>query len=117
MRTLLAVVTALVLAGGCSSPSNTQFIPIGSRCSSDGDCGTRPFNCKSAPSYPGGYCQKDCALTSDCPLDADCVAGECRRKCTATGQCRANEGYQCRAAAGAPDLVCDVPLTPGDGGA
>jgi hypothetical protein len=65
-----ALVLSLV-AAGCSDASNTQYLPIGSRCSSSGQCGTSPYDC-AISGYPYGYCQKVCALDGDCPGDSLC---------------------------------------------
>lgn len=91
----------LLLVAACSDAANTQYLPIGSRCSRDSQCGTAPFDC--ATGDPGGYCEHSCATDGDCPKDSACVtpAGApatvraCRRVCTATDQCRAAEGYVC----------------------
>jgi hypothetical protein len=103
---LLLLVGLLVLSGACGSPPNTAYLPIGSRCRVDDDCGTRPYSCQA--SLPGGYCVKDCTIDGDCPADAACASGKCRRKCTESTQCRVPENYVCRDV-GATSLVCDVP--------
>jgi hypothetical protein len=107
-------VAALLVLGalGCSDGANTQYNPIGSRCSSNGDCGTKPYNCNT--SHPGGYCQKDCATDGDCPTDSLCIALECRRKCSTSADCRSSEGYTCVSTAVSP--VCDIASASGDGG-
>jgi hypothetical protein len=101
-RILLAVA---LLVAGCTDGQNTQYLSIGAPCASDGNCGTRPYNC-AMRGYPGGYCQKDCTTPGDCPSDAWCVAGQCRRLCTLG--CRVAEGYRC-VDEGAGMTVCDVP--------
>jgi hypothetical protein len=115
---ILVVALALAALGifgpvgssGCSSPGNTQFLPIGSHCGADGDCGTSPYTC--TPTAPGGYCTKTCAKDGDCPTDAVCAMGACKRKClstdSATDGCRGPEGYVCRDE-GAVSKVCDTP--------
>ncbi len=108
---LVAIVAGLA---ACSAGSNVQFLPIGSRCSSNNDCGTKPYNCVTVD-YPGGYCQKDCVTDGDCPADSACVQNECRRTCAGTVDCRAAEGYGCAIGAGTPKLVCDISAK-GDGG-
>jgi hypothetical protein len=101
-----AIAIAVLLSVACSDPPNTQRVPVGSRCGSNDDCGTSPFTCVFV-GHPGGYCQKPCTTDGDCPADAACAAGECRRKCTATAQCRATEGYTCLSESGATSMVCD----------
>lgn len=96
----------LVLLPACGNPANTAYVPVGSRCRVDDDCGTRPYSCQTGS--PGGYCVRDCTLDGDCPTDAACAGGKCRRKCTETAQCRSAEGYVCRDV-GATSLVCEVP--------
>lgn len=110
----------LLLAAACGDPANTQYLPIGSRCSRDHQCGTAPFACVT--SYPGGYCEHACATDGDCPKDSVCVlpAGApamraCRRVCTANEQCRAGEGYLCVPLGGTAS-VCDWTGGPMDGG-
>lgn len=113
-RLLLVALAALTLgligASGCSTPDNTELVPIGSRCGASGDCGTSPYFCN--PNAPGGYCTKPCAKDGDCPTDAVCAMGLCKRKCKTTNDptdgCRAQEGYVCRDEAAATP-VCDTP--------
>jgi hypothetical protein len=98
--TLALLVAAL--AGGCSDPANTQYLPIGSRCSSATQCGTSPYDC-AATGYPFGYCEKPCTTDGDCPLDSLCApapVNECRRVCTDDSACRVTEGYRCLPVAG-----------------
>jgi hypothetical protein len=101
-----------LIALGCSEGNNVQSNPIGSRCSSTGDCGTKPYNCNT--SAPGGYCQKDCLTDGDCPGDSICPAHECRRKCSSTSECRETEGYAC--ISDGTNLFCDVASGNADGG-
>jgi hypothetical protein len=90
---------AVALAFGCSDAPNTQYIPIGSRCSSADQCGTTPFDC-AVTGYPGGYCERPCTVDGDCPLDSLCGnARLCRRRCASDADCRVNEGYACFALA------------------
>jgi len=111
MRLLLLV--GLLCA--CGDGANTQYIPIGTRCASNGDCGTSPYECAMAPQYPGGYCQKTCASGQDCPTDSVCVLTilgmKCRRSCVSDTDpqkgCRASEGYVCKSEQNV--LVCDIP--------
>lgn len=94
--------------GACSSAPNTQYLPIGQRCNSSDDCGTTPYDCVTA-GYPGGYCERNCAVDGDCPLDSYCASSHCRRKCTDITECREIEGYVCRTT-GATGPYCDVPV-------
>jgi hypothetical protein len=107
----LALMLGLV---GCSSPSNTQFVPVGSRCGQDSDCGTAPFSCNLA--LPAGYCTRMCNVDSpDCPTDSKCVAttfgNQCRRACTDPSSCRVTpDGYSCKDdldTNGTSTFVCD----------
>jgi hypothetical protein len=95
-----ALVLALV-AAGCSDAANTQYLPIGSRCSSSGQCGTSPYDCAIA-GYPFGYCEKSCMVDGDCPADSICspLAKSCRRACATSDSCRVSEGYYCQILAG-----------------
>ncbi len=107
---------ALVVAG-CSDPANTQYLPIGSRCSSSSQCGTTPFNC-SISGFPNGYCDKPCTTDGDCPLDSLCgtaLPRACRRVCMSTSDCRAAEGYTCQLLPTGKS-VCDVATAAMDGG-
>jgi hypothetical protein len=113
MRGIVLVLLAVLAA--CGSPSNTQFIPVGSRCGRDSDCGTSPYTCNLT--LPAGYCTKTCSMSdSDCPTDSKCVVlpggNQCRRGCTgAATDCRVTpDGYSCKTAAGVMSstvLVCD----------
>ena len=105
-----AIVASLSLGlFGCSDGPNTQYLPVGERCSDDGQCGTSPYVCEMAP-YPGGYCDKPCAVSTDCPSDSVCAVTHCRRACTDSAQCRQAEGYVCRPT-GADKPYCDLPLS------
>ena len=108
MLALFLVATVGLVFLGCSTPANTQRLPVGSRCADASQCGTTPFTC-STNGYPGGYCDKDCATDGDCPADSVCAAAirKCRRKCTLPTECRDTEGYTCRAF-GATTTVCEV---------
>ena len=106
---LVAIVAAGVAAAACSSGSDTQFLPVGSRCSKASDCGTSPYDCAIA-NHPYGYCEKPCSLDSECPTDSLCdvAEGECRRICTDDSECRGNDGYTCQPLAGEAKSICDI---------
>ena len=106
------VLAAALTVLGCSEGPNTQSTPIGSRCSSNSACGTKPYNCETT--LPGGYCQKDCSTDGDCPADSVCPAHECRRRCINTAECRSSEGYTCLS--DGTNTFCDV-ASSSDGGA
>jgi hypothetical protein len=103
-----ALFTLVLAAAGCGDPSNTQYLPIGSRCTSSGQCGTNPFDC--LVTYPGGYCERPCTTDGDCPQDAVCdpTPHACRRKCKTPDDCRTSEGYTCLTAPGTT-TVCTIP--------
>ena len=106
MRTIalfFAATAVWAIFAGCDSAPNSAYLPIGSRCSSAGQCGTRPFTCNAA--LPGGYCERDCTTDGDCPMDAVCVTQRCRRRCQVPNDCRVHEGYACRTL-GATSPVC-----------
>ena len=110
VRALVLVAAALIL--GCSDPPKTQYLPIGSRCTSPGQCGTMPFDCNTA-GFPGGYCTLACTTDGDCPLDALCAHDHaCRRKCSIASDCRSGEGYTC-----APLTTSTSVCVPGSGSA
>jgi hypothetical protein len=93
---------------GCGAPPNTAYLPVGSRCERDDQCGTQPYICNTNP-YPGGYCEKTCSTDGDCPSDAVCVgARSCRRKCKSNAECRITENpkYACIDRL-ATSFVCD----------
>jgi hypothetical protein len=98
---LLAALTS------CDSGANQQFLPIGQRCDSAGDCGTPPFGC-ALTNYPGGYCEKDCTVDMDCPADSVCAGTKCRRSCVDSTKCRFTEGYACVTRT-ASSPYCDIP--------
>jgi hypothetical protein len=105
----LAVII-VALACGCSDPADTQFLPIGSRCSSSAQCGTAPYACNMGPGYNFGYCEKPCSVDGECPLDSLCAPAPlkvCRRACKATSECRDTEGYACVALT-TGKTVCDT---------
>lgn len=112
----LALVVAPLVAG-CGDSANTQYLPIGSRCSSNGQCGTSPFDCAIA-GHPYGYCEKPCTTDGDCPADSLCsalaVPKACRRVCTSDTACRTDDGYSCQPVAGGR-AVCE-PVPSVDGG-
>jgi len=93
MRWAFLLITLLV---GCGDASNTQYLPIGSRCSSSGQCGTSPFECATT-NLPNGYCSKSCTTDGDCPPDSLCnpTPHACRRRCKVSADCRLAEGYSC----------------------
>jgi hypothetical protein len=111
-----AVAASFVLAAlcasvtSCSNPPNTQILPIGSRCTSDSECGTSPYTCETT-NYPNGYCDKTCGSDTDCPSDSVCYVNHCRRTCATASDCRQAEGYVCRmtGTTTAPVNFCDVP--------
>ena len=92
-----ALTLVVVVAAACSDSTNTQFLPIGSRCSHDSQCGTPPYDCL-ATGHPFGYCEKPCMLDSECPVDSLCdtAVHGCRRVCTDDSGCRVSEGYSCQ---------------------
>jgi hypothetical protein len=108
VRLVVLLLGVLVLAPACGNPANTAYLPIGSRCRVNDDCGTPKYSCLTGK--PGGYCTFDCAVDSECPVDSVCAGGKCHRKCSETAQCRSAEGYVCRDV-GATSLVCDVPAS------
>jgi hypothetical protein len=91
------ILLLVVAASACSAGADSQFLPIGSRCSRDDQCGTSPYDCAIAD-HPYGYCEKPCMLDSECPADSLCstTVGECRRVCAADADCRVNDGYSCQ---------------------
>jgi hypothetical protein len=103
-----AVLAIALVAAGCGDPDNTQYLPIGSRCSRASQCGTSPYACDA--SLPNGYCDKGCTTDGDCPADALCnpTVHLCRRRCKVPDDCRVSEGYKCVALVGG-ETVCDVP--------
>ncbi|HXU69348.1 MAG TPA: hypothetical protein VN947_08460 [Polyangia bacterium] len=110
-----ALTLVIFVAAACSNATNTQYLPIGSRCSQDSQCGTMPYDCNIA-GHPFGYCEKTCALDSECPTDSLCApapVGKCRRICTDDAGCRVSEGYSCQPLEGKG--ICDVAPTV-DGG-
>ena len=100
--------TLVLVASGCSDPATTQYLPIGSPCGSDRQCGTSPYDCAVA-GYPGGYCEKSCATDGDCPSDSLCSAlvKACRRVCTSDAACRTTAGYSCQPVVGGRS-VCEA---------
>ncbi len=110
---------ALTLVGaaaalGCSDAANTQYLPIGSRCSSSSQCGTSPYDC-AATGYPFGYCEKPCTTDGDCPADSLCSAlvHACRRVCSSDTSCRVSDGYSCQPVAGGRGVCEAAPLMDG----
>jgi hypothetical protein len=115
----LALIVVAVLCG-CSDSSDTQSLPIGSRCSSNSQCGSTPYVCNQGPGYSFGYCEKPCSVDGECPADSLCGTSSpkaCRRACKATTDCRSSEGYACVALT-TGRTVCDTaPAASVDGGA
>jgi hypothetical protein len=103
-----AALALALVAAGCNDASNTQYLPIGSRCSSSSQCGTAPYNCAIA-GYPYGYCDKSCATDGDCPADSTCspLAKACRRGCVDSATCRVSDGYSCQPLVGGKS-VCEA---------
>ena len=96
---------ALLVA--CTQADNLQYLPIGTRCTQSEQCGTNPYFCHES-GYPGGYCEKPCTADGDCPSDSVCAVSVCRRKCTNVAQCRADEGYTCKAQTGVTTNFCEL---------
>jgi hypothetical protein len=122
----LAIALLLSSAVGCSNNTDVQRLPIGSPCTTSGDCGTGKFFCATAAEgHPNGYCKKDCKVDADCPSGSVCAgagtvsSGECHKVCTQLSDCRASEGYICKLMPDdASHAYCDAPeKTSGDGGA
>jgi len=118
-----AFMLALALVAGCNDNSDKQNQPIGSPCTTSGQCGTGKFFCDL--DHPNGYCKADCHKDSDCPTGSVCAGagmvspGECHKACpNGASDCRTAEGYICKMM---PDdasaQYCDVPEPEGDGGA
>lgn len=109
-----ALTLVVLVAAACSDGSNTQYLPIGSRCSHDSQCGTSPYDCAVA-GHPFGYCEKTCMLDSECPADSLCdtPVHACRRACTDDSECRVSDGYACQPLEGKG--ICDAAPTV-DGG-
>lgn len=109
----VSAILLVLVASSCGSSSNGQSQPIGSRCKSNGNCGSSPFTCELT-GYPGGYCDKPCSTDGDCPIDSLCVPAKgCRRRCGDMGdQCRTDSaegvGYGCISSAGTTGSFCDV---------
>jgi len=129
MRAGAALLTTLVLLGGCSddeAPSATDGATaaeggavdsaapvtgkLGSPCQRDEQCDDKLCLLKrGAGTFPGGYCSKTCdAITTPCPAGAHCVGtadGNCFTTCTASSQCRT--GYVCKdPPGGGPPQIC-----------
>lgn len=112
----VALALALV-AAGCTDPANTQYLPIGSPCTTSSQCGTPSYDC-AATGYPRGYCEKSCVTDGDCPFDALCspAVKSCRRKCVSSATCRTADGYSCQALTSGM-TVCEAGGGTMDGGA
>lgn len=100
MRALM-VTLSLALCAGCPSNNDIQRLPIGSPCTTSGQCGTGKFFC--AVDHPNGYCKADCHKDSDCPNGSVCAGagmvsvGECHKTCPhGPSDCRVSEGYICK---------------------
>ena len=115
------LILALALVAGCNDNADKQNLPIGSPCSTSGQCGTGKFFCDLG--HPNGYCKADCHKDADCPTGAVCAGagivspGECHKACPhGAADCRTAEGYVCKLM---PDdasaQYCDVPEVAGDG--
>ncbi|MEO6953742.1 MAG: hypothetical protein ABI321_18215 [Polyangia bacterium] len=92
----------------CGAAPNTQYLPIGQRCTHPGDCGTTPFECDDTK--PGGYCAEPCVTDGSCPTDSVCVnKTTCRRKCSTNADCRQTEGYACVTGTEPISPYCDTP--------
>ncbi len=117
------IALSLALTAGCSdNNSNVQRLPIGSACSTSGQCGTGKFFCDTE--HPNGYCKADCHGDADCPTGSVCAGagvvapGACHKTCpNGPSDCRVSEGYICKASpSDASSAYCDAPPG-GDGGA
>lgn len=91
-------------AGTDAGPRPPQ---IGDACASNADCraisGTAECmtrNRLGTTTFPGGYCSQRCGSAA-CPAGSVCLRefldGYCVRPCASDTECRASEGYECRA--------------------
>jgi hypothetical protein len=86
---------------GRSACLNDHLDP-GAGCSSDGQCGSPPWDCLTGDDFPGGYCgADDCTGDPDaCPEGAFCGIVDGNTFCVARCEpgpvaCRFLEGYEC----------------------
>jgi hypothetical protein len=107
-----ALAIAFVIVAGCSTHVDQQRLPIGSACSTSGQCGTGKFFCDL--SHANGYCKAECGKDADCPTGAVCVgagmilAGACARACpNGAADCRA--GDDCTSASDQASAFCAPP--------
>jgi hypothetical protein len=97
MRSLF-VCSALLGALSCTT-SDVQRQAIGSACAADSSCGTGKYFCDT--DHPDGYCSATCHKNADCPSGSVCAGaqsrspGGCHKSCTATSDCRQDQGYEC----------------------
>jgi len=104
-------------APGAPCGTNEQGEPVGG-CSAGQRC------VSPAEGFPNGYCAPDCR-TMPCPEGSVCYPASatrhfCLRRCARDAECRAAEGYACRAwgpGANPGCLPTDQPLGRRDGGA
>lgn len=92
------------LPGLCAHASKEP----GTACAASTDCGPRPWECLTGPTFPGGYCGgRGCTVGDEatCPFDTLCHDPDpnqvndqyCVRTCTTDNDCRGAEGYTCQA--------------------
>lgn len=88
MRILTSLLIASILAGCGGSASGPTSRAVGGACKSNADC---QDTCLNNPTFPNGYCTRNCTSDADCASGSQCVKDDfgniCEVLCSSVAHC------------------------------